>query len=568
MQSRFCSRALPPSLAATALRRRPIWHWPPARRLLRTDEGPKPAASFAALIDQLDALVKQPNPPRNYGDALAKEELRNVDYRDLTVDPSDKVTEQGARRLLRQRPRLVRHGQHLVSDTVASQYAEVGRARAAVVDKALKEAGLPKPDTEAGEPLAKDIALDLGISAEQRNRRRLWMARIAGYREFRTSLLSMDKLLNALKNGLDDVEPAAMDGASDAPAASESATRPETAAKVAVEDPEAKAEAEAAAKAAAEAAAEEEAEDARFEELLRQSWRIVDEDLAEPPATEQEESTVQLPPRTSTPGSQRPGTRPFHTVRQLSRAASSGPPDKGPPPKPSSKKARIQAQLSRLIKSSPSAPPKPAPKSARWAGDKPASFLRQADMPTHEELEKHVSESKDKDGQMHIPIVVHASVGDIVDSHAIAANTFMAPFGTDLEPSAIFQRTTGRFQYSIVTSSGLIIGSRTKDFGFVAPGLMFDKEFLRKGGVSKEDTKTILAFGKAAYASAQPGGAGMLTNAAAVERLQLVHNQRMVQTKIPTMLDNTHGDDLDAVLAGVGGEESSSDYDALGSADA
>ncbi|KAJ2772203.1 3'-5' RNA exonuclease complex component, partial [Coemansia nantahalensis] len=435
MQLRFCSKAVPPSLVATVLPRLPFGHRRPARRLLRSDQvrlgtggaAPRAAASLEQLIDQLDALVKQPNPPRSYGDALVKEELRNIDYRDLTVDPKDKATEQGAPRMIRQRPKLVRHGQHLVSDSIASEYAAAGRAREAAVDEALDAAGMPKPDAEAGEPLAKDIALDLGITAEQRNRRRIWMARIAGYREFRTNLLSMDKLFRALGESRD----------------------------------------------AGEAA---------------------------------------------------------HAGDKSGVSGEDGASD-------TSKPAGAATDDSR-------------------ASGKPTNFIRRADMPTHAELEKHVSESRGSDGQQHIPIVVYANVGDLVDIRTNSAGTTAAPFSTALELAAVVLRTTGRFQYSMLKKQGVIVGTRSKELGFVSEGLLFDKDFLRKGGVSAKDAKLILAYGEAV-------NKGALTNAADVERLQQVHNQRLAQPAAPSMLDNTKGDVMDAVATDVSSEESPLDFAAL-----
>ncbi|KAJ1734500.1 3'-5' RNA exonuclease complex component [Coemansia biformis] len=577
MQSRICSKALPPSVARAFRPERAIGRWQAARRLQHSDASPgsgggeqhspdvilgRPAASFAELIEQLDALVKHPNPPRNYGDALAKEELRNIDYRDLSTDSSDKQSEKGLRMLLRQRPKLVRHGQHLVSDSVASEYAEAGRTREKAVAEALDAAGMPVPDAEKGEAVPKDIAINLGITAEQRNRRRIWMSKIAGYREFRSSLLSIDKILDAFDKSNETeggAEKTGGDNASDDAQSGPSAS----------EDP-------ATADAANDAAVDEDT--AKFEKLLRESWRLIDEDFAKA-ATEASEAgaeasetgaeaseAVEEPsapgatsdPRADMPGSWPSGARSFHTARRLSKTANTQPPDAPngtSPPKGFTNDKKRQRMAMRLIR--PAIPtPKPTARAPNAKSRAPRSVIRQADMPTHEELRKHVSESKGADGQLHIPITVYANVGDIVDIRVNSSGTSAVPFGARVDLAAILQRTTGRFQYSAIRAAGDILGTRPKALGFMSKGLLFDNEFLRKGGVNKRDARRILAYGEALREDAGVGGQGALTNATAVERLQQAHNQKIVQPVASSLLDDAQVDNLDSIASEVGDEES------------
>ncbi|KAJ2794569.1 hypothetical protein H4S07_006721, partial [Coemansia furcata] len=282
MQSRLCSKALCPA-TITSLRSRSI-RLPVCRQIaalagrrIHTDGGGpdadrkkypeledilgKPAVSFEQLIGQLETLIKHPNPPRNYADALAKEELRRMDHRDLTTDKPSGEHDSSRTRLLRQRPRMLRH-----------MNSELDRGLSAddVGEKAGQDALTDLSDTPDASsnvssafevpPLPEEVAINLGITAEQQERRRIWMTKIAGYRAFRSNLMSMNSLLNNLdeRREAERSNTDAAERVNDQELDDGQLLGPEFEGKALLDD------------------------DREFEELIRKSWKLYDEDFADP----------------------------------------------------------------------------------------------------------------------------------------------------------------------------------------------------------------------------------------------------------------------------------------------
>ncbi|KAJ2782882.1 3'-5' RNA exonuclease complex component [Coemansia javaensis] len=497
MQARFCARALPPPFArACGLRS--------ATRRHSDLRGPAagPAATFGELVEQLDALVKDPNPPRNYGDALAKEELRNVDYRDLTMG-----LDSGRLRRLRQRTATLRQGQFLVSES-ASGGGGSGTAPGAVDASAA-------PDEL---PFGGSAAIDLGLTKEQKNRRRIWMTKIAGYKDFRNRLLLMEHLLDSLdeSRGAGGSDLGAADQGAGAQAGGNQSAGGQSAG-----DQDAEAQGE---PGAAEDAPYD--EDAEFEALLRQSLELAGSHQAgarQPAAPAQRNNN-------SNNGGGPFGTRSFHTTRRVAERPSGN--GERPAAKIIAKKKgmTIKAIAPRTVraisrqKRVKSVGAKGPPSAARVRH----SLVRPADMPTSKALKKHALASATGE-DLHIPIVVHANVGDIVDVRSILGSGALSRYSTGMAVSVIVQKTTGRFHYSAVSGSGAVGGTRAKTFGFISRGLLFDKGFLLKGGVSREDAEVIMRYGDEIREYMEHNGEGALTSEAEATRLQLAQNQKVPQ---------------------------------------
>ncbi|KAJ1906854.1 3'-5' RNA exonuclease complex component [Coemansia sp. IMI 209127] len=300
MQSRVCARAAHHPSAArlrlAALGQRSIFLKTSLSRLhtsavQRSDkkEYPelddilgKPAASFSELVDQLETLIKHPNPPRNYADALAKEELRRSDVRDLALESDkDKSTTQvettPIKILLKQRPRLSRQPQPDDGFDIAEQPdgADGTGSGMTNLDAQDQETGDSSASAGAEErrsftyevpPLTQGQAANLGITKEQQERRRIWMTKISGYRKFRSSMLSMDKVLDILDRDDPDIKKAdgSASGIKENGKFSELDNDEEMSKLLDKFDGKSSAE---------------RAEDREFEELIRRSWRLHDEDL-------------------------------------------------------------------------------------------------------------------------------------------------------------------------------------------------------------------------------------------------------------------------------------------------
>ncbi|KAJ2741415.1 3'-5' RNA exonuclease complex component [Coemansia sp. BCRC 34301] len=157
----------------------------------------KPATTFEQLIGQLETLIKHPNPPRNYADALAKNELRRVDRGDLTTDKSSGRHDSSRTMLLQQRPRMLRNMNSELDRGLSAEDAGMGAGQDELTDLSdIPEMSSNVPSTHEVSPLPEEVAINLGINSEQQERRRIWMTKIAGYRAFRSNLMSMNSLLN------------------------------------------------------------------------------------------------------------------------------------------------------------------------------------------------------------------------------------------------------------------------------------------------------------------------------------------------------------------------------------
>ncbi|KAJ2841882.1 hypothetical protein GGI22_007739, partial [Coemansia erecta] len=115
-------------------------------------------------------------------------------------------------------------------------------------------------------PLSKGEAANLGITKEQQERRRIWMTKISGYRKFRSSMLSMDKVLDILDRG--DPDAKKTDGSASGIQGNDKFSELDNDEEMdnLLDEFDGRSSAE-------------RAEDREFEELIRRSWRLHDEDL-------------------------------------------------------------------------------------------------------------------------------------------------------------------------------------------------------------------------------------------------------------------------------------------------
>ncbi|KAJ2396088.1 3'-5' RNA exonuclease complex component [Coemansia sp. RSA 2603] len=430
-----------------------------------------PATTFSQLITQLETLIKHPSPPRNYADALAKDELRRTDYRDLTPEITPDDMSEKRKAPLRQRPRLLRNGQRVIEQT-SNSAAE---------------------DDSDDRPLSEAMAANLGITPEQQERRRIWMSKIKGYTAFRQNLVSMDTLVNSIdtRDGPEDAE-------NDAMLAEGRQSISQMQAQIDKEDEE-------------------------FERLIRRSWRIYDEDLADFDRAEGKGGSAA---GGKTPG----GSRSVHTwaqgsVRQMhtsssTRTSNSGaggadPGDDSGKGKPafSRRSIRVVKQAKRLTSREQKMSQSRQVRETRMTG---RSMIRAADVPSREKIRKHVVLDKD---EVHIPIGASVHTGDIVEIRASTTISQSSPFSVALYLGGVLQKVTGRFHFNVINVSNVLAGGRENRVGFVAPGALFDRELLESSGVAAADVDRIMAHGQQLQEHVAQHGEEGLANAADAQLL-------------------------------------------------
>ncbi|KAI8323560.1 RNB-domain-containing protein [Martensiomyces pterosporus] len=558
MQSSLCRRVLKPSavalrqgLAGTTLIRgrrsafrrdfqtRGVLHSDSAKYPELEDILGKPAATFEQLIDQLETLIKHPNPPRNYADALAKEELRRQDIRDLTPELTKGGADPARKMLLRQRPRLLRHAQPEADQSIATEEEGAegkGGHRRQDLNSSLPEnrqsaesdiehllGSSSKADGSGAlevPPLPEDVAINLGFTSEQQERRRIWLTKVAGYRAFRNKLLSVDSLLDNLddKRSAEDRAPRdQMNGSS-----LEKLGADAIGGATLLED------------------------DREFERLIRKSWKLRDEDVEA--AAESSKTSAKEPSNTEMPGSTQeswkskrpPGKRSYHTSRILPDAAGSPKPTPIENPFTSPRKPWPPKKGSRLAKKSRlpeepgeerrinkkialSKPISPAPKL-------PKSLVRNADMPTAKEIRKHISQSKESTGEIHVPIDATVNTGDIVELRQMVSPATSSQFTAAIMTGGVIQKTTGRFHINAVMSNGSIMGAREQRVGFVARGLLFDEALMRASGVDGADVARVLEYAEELREYEATHGHHALVPAYEAELLQQLQNQSQTQS--------------------------------------
>ncbi|KAJ1964862.1 3'-5' RNA exonuclease complex component [Dipsacomyces acuminosporus] len=544
MQSTLCRGALVPTASCLRLRlagntaslahqRQQLY----ARRVLHSNNSKypeledilgKPAATFERLIDQLETLMKHPNPPRNYADALAKEELRRQDVRDLTPETSRKYVDPDRKMLLRQRPRMLRHAQPVDSrdDTGELETKGAGnrqQASAGDIDAAsdlnhLLGVGndVKGPGTPEAQALPEDVAINLGITSEQQKRRRIWLTKVAGYKAFRNKLLSLDTLLDSLEDKRTSGEEASRD---QEPDGNTKAERPDVAG---IED---------------EPFLED---DREFERLIRKSWRLRDEDID--PVIEQGPDSASRQPSNSDSlrRSKWPsGKRSYHAGRIVSDTAkpralpnTNGSFASFSRPRAMSKNARFAKGPSQAYKDGADRKVNKKillSKAVSQTQRLPRSLIKNADLPTARELKKHISESKENAGEIHVPIEASVNTGDIVELRQAGNSSVSSQFAASIMTGGVIQKTTGRFHINSVLPNGSIIGSREQRIGFVAKGMLFNKSLLRSSGVDETDIASILEYAEELREYEATHGRHALVSAHEAALLQQLQNQTQTQ---------------------------------------
>ncbi|KAJ2166281.1 3'-5' RNA exonuclease complex component, partial [Coemansia sp. RSA 562] len=357
--------------------------------------------------------------------------------------------------------------------------------------------------------------------------------KVEGYKQFHAELLSMDHLLETLKEArtesqehpLDEENEDLEDGeAGSAEEIEELKIDPKT---VPINDRE-------------------------FQKLLSKSWELFDEDLAptanedegDAEATTQEQSRMYTRPHRSGPA----GTRSFHTTRQIldspkphsARNKDSLKPDN------SSVFAKKNNTALKMLRSRPierielhskknKSFPRPQlhehvelfSKKVKSPIQRHQSLVRQADLPTEAEILEHVSKSASE--HIHVPIDSSVNVGDIVEMRLNMSANPSKEFGSSVYLGAIAQKTTGRFHLMSIDEGGNVFGSRENVLGFVAKGIMFDSELLHISGVQEHEIERLLTFRDELHAYEAEHGKHALTNATDAERLQRAQNQSVQQ---------------------------------------
>ncbi|KAJ1822896.1 3'-5' RNA exonuclease complex component [Coemansia sp. RSA 2599] len=513
MQSRLCTNAFRLSLASTksGLRTQRLIcrQYSSSSQGADTQGGEKkypeledilgsPAKSFKQLIDQLETLIKHPNPPRSYADALAKTELRRTDYRDLTAEIKKEDMDMPRKHILRQRPRLLRDGRRIAEQSEDIIEDSGGKTTAG---------GRSASNIEEIPPLSEQTAANLGITPEQQERRRIWMTKIKGYNAFRKNLISMDTLLGSIDGGR---KPGG-------------AVEPDFSDNLRLDDNydlDLKATQSLLDK-----------EDAKFEELIRRSWKAYDEDMAGAGDgasetkldAEAAAGPVQAAGANGSKGSSGPaplashkgkttppGARSFHTGRLLSKADTSSTSPKSTPR--SKVQRRVIKEASKFRKGSGK------PDSNKF-GRAVKGIFRQVVVPPKNIVSEHVRSDNENAEDIYIPIDATVSTGDIIEIRVNNMQAINTPFTNLTHINGILQRITGRFHFNIIHSDGVLAGGRETRIGFVARGTLFDEELLKKSGAKKADIERILEYGKEINDYIEKHGEVAITHASEAEKL-------------------------------------------------
>ncbi|KAJ2232767.1 3'-5' RNA exonuclease complex component [Coemansia sp. RSA 485] len=448
-----------------------------------------PARSFKQLIDQLETLIKHPNPPSSYADALAKNELRRMDNRDLTAEIKKEDMDSPRKHILRQRPRLLRDGRR-----IAEQSEDI------LEDSNDQMSGQKRSSNlEEIPPLSEQTAANLGITPEQQERRRIWMTKIKGYNAFRKNLISMDTLLGSI----------------DTDRKLGSSTEPDLIDSLKVDknfDLDLK---------TTQSLLEK--EDAKFEELIRRSWKVYDEDVAgietgaseskldadtadsmDSPSAKSRSAPLSLNKDKGTP----PGTRSYHTSRALAAADSSS---RGP-------NTYANGAL-KIIKPANGPGGKREKRNRINFGREVKGILRQVVVPPKNIVLEHVLSDKENTEDVYIPIDASVNTGDVVEIRVESMQAIETPFTNTTHINGVVQKITGRFHFNVIASSGILAGARETRVGFVARGILFDEKFLRSCGAKPADVERILEYGKEIKEYIEEHGDVAVTSASEAEKL-------------------------------------------------
>ncbi|KAJ1765767.1 3'-5' RNA exonuclease complex component [Coemansia sp. RSA 1813] len=537
----------------------------------------KPATSFSELVDQLEILIKHPNPPRNYADALAKEELRRSDMRDLTLDPEkarEKDESAPARLLLQQRPRLARQPTPDDGLDIDKQLDDIDNSASADLadldaknqttngSSTLVDADDRRAASYEVPPLSKGDAANLGITAEQQERRRIWMTKIAGYRNFRSSMMSMEKMLEMLDR--DDVNTNETDGSAggthrNGKSADSDGAEGTTGDLLAELD---------------EKNSAAQAEDREFEDLIRRSWRLHDEDLSSG-IKETEGNPSNKPPASlkQTGGSKRPkNKRPYHTSRVLCdgrKPDNSGKPQSSKPNKPRGKTTSMRETSRKIIGLAKSVKPKGkerhiSPKPPLLYGKsvttvRPRCLVKPVLKHSKESIKRHVSESNAVKGQDVMPIGASVSTGDLIELRFAKESIDVLNSASDIRAGFVIQKTSGRFHFNVMTLSGIVLGAREQRLGFVASGVLFDEEFLRSTGIRDDDINRFLEYGRELREFEDTHGREAVVSASEAARILLTSSQKALLEGVESEIK-----DLDDMSASAGSNDL--EVDVLGQA--
>ncbi|KAJ2509042.1 3'-5' RNA exonuclease complex component, partial [Coemansia sp. RSA 2049] len=420
----------------------------------------KPASSFSELVDQLEILIKHPSPPRNYAEALAKEELRRIDSHDLAARSkkhSDADTDKdktrdtnlpvSARPILRQRPRLSRQPMAVNDELyyrdqtrgLASDGSDVSGEDAQRQKPANKPLDLDARvrNFEFGiQPLSKEDAANIGITEEQQERRRIWMSKITGYREFRRNMMSVDNVLDIIDR----------DEAKDDDSSKEDVSVESLYDSLSEFDMHSLAVKE---------------EDIEFENMIRKSWKLDDEDLM----SDKKEETGDVPDATSELS---------HLPSSDSSSSSSKPPDN----KRHYHTSRILGDNNRPdTKDNPSA-------------KKPLLIHSKKIVSSH-----FINNAAEIDDDM-MPIGMSVSSGDFIDLRLPRENFNTVNSTIHMRTGFVVQKTTGRFHFNIITAEYMLLSAREQGVGFVADGVLFDEKFLKSTGINDDDITRLIEYGK------------------------------------------------------------------------
>ncbi|KAJ2618798.1 3'-5' RNA exonuclease complex component [Coemansia spiralis] len=485
------------------------------------------------LVRQLEDLLEHPNPPRNYVDALAKVEFRKADNRDLTpIAYSNSYDLTSGRTILRQRPRLLRTPHSSVGISQPQNSVDTENEASKPDDNDYNRTGnyeIP--------PLPANVAANLGITSEQQERRKIWLTKIAGYRNFHDGMMSMDNLLGALDK--------------------------EQAEETSNERPDDQASSERALGDLNDRDEHVLAEDRDFEELIKKSWRLYDEDFNDifgegerRPSTIETKTTDNSKHGSSSNANWPPtGKRLYHTSRVVHHSDIPKKPARKVPEKHSNVIPKIKNfsirpnTVVKLIKPANRAKSKtPITKTdsimSRLVSLKGIkikktplkSLVRPASPPSKASIKRHVSESKLIGGETFVPLNASVSTGDMVELRLNTHGSSIINSNVRITVGGVIQKTSGRFHFNVILKDSTVIGAREPRLGFVARGAMFDEDLLRRSGISDDDIQSMVAYGKELREYEDTHGAELLASALEAAQLRKIQNQKAVTDREPEVV--------------------------------
>ncbi|KAJ2557383.1 3'-5' RNA exonuclease complex component [Coemansia sp. RSA 1933] len=108
--------------------------------------------------------------------------------------------------------------------------------------------------------------------------------------------------------------------------------------------------------------------------------------------------------------------------------------------------------------------------------------------------ERHVSEVNSANNIEVMPITASVSTGDFVELRFPKEGSSAITSMSDIRPAIVIQKTSGRFQFNIITGNYLVAGARVQRVGFVSSGILFNDKYLQSAGIKSDDIARLREY--------------------------------------------------------------------------